>query len=261
MTEKERSMCDLFRLDGKTALVTGASRGLGWAMARAMAEAGAHVVLNARDAARLQARADELAGTGLDASTVAFDVTDEAASTAAVADIVAGRGRLDVVVANAGIQHRAPVTEFATADFRRLVETNLTAVFWLAREAARPMLRQGHGRIIVTGSIMGMVGRPNIVPYTATKGAVMGMVKSLAAELGPSGITCNAIAPGYFATEMNTALVNDAAFSAWVESRTALRRWGQPREIAGAAVFLASAAGAYVTGQTLTVDGGTVAMA
>jgi gluconate 5-dehydrogenase len=254
-------MSDLFRLDGKTALVTGASRGLGWAMARAMAEAGAHVVLNARNAGRLRECADELAAAGLDAAMAPFDVTDEAATKAAVADIVARRGRLDVAVANAGIQHRAPFTEFATADFQRLVDTNLTAVFWLAREAAKAMASQGGGRIILVGSIMGQVGRPNIVPYTATKGAVMGMVKSLAAELGPKGITCNAIAPGFFATELNEVLVNDPEFTAWVESRTALRRWGQPAEIAGAAVFLASAAGAYVSGQTITVDGGTVALA
>ncbi len=254
-------MSDLFRLDGKTVLVTGASRGLGLAMATAMAEAGAHVVLNGRHAEVLEARAAALAEAGLEASTAPFDVTDEAAAVAAVAEVVRRRGRLDVLVANAGVQRRGALTELATDDYRYVLETNLIAVLMLAREAAKAMAGQGGGRLIFTGSIMGQVGRATIVPYTASKAALMGAVKSLAVELGADGITCNAIAPGYFATEMNTALLNDAKFTAWVESRTALGRWGQPPEIAGAAVFLASNAGAYVTGQTITVDGGMVAMA
>ncbi len=254
-------MSDLFRLDGKTVLVTGASRGLGLAMATAMAEAGAHVVLNGRHAEVLEERAAALAAAGLEASTAAFDVTDEAATVAAVAEVVHRRGRLDVLVANAGVQRRGALTELATDDYRYVLEVNLVAVLMLAREAAKAMAGQGGGRLIFTGSIMGQVGRAGIVPYTASKAAVMGMVKSLAVELGADGITCNAIAPGYFATEMNTALLNDAKFTAWVESRIALGRWGQPPEIAGAAVFLASNAGAYVTGQTITVDGGMVAMA
>ncbi len=252
-------MHDLFSLAGKVVLITGASRGLGWAMARAMAEAGGHVVLNARDQAALDERAESLAAAGLSASTAAFDVPDEAAGAAAIAEIAERHGRLDVLVANAGIQHRKPIEDFATADFRRLIETNLTACFTLARAAAAPMRAQGAGRIIMTASVMGgQVARPSISAYIAAKGGVVALTKALAAELGPDGITCNAIAPGFFATEMNTALVENAEFSAWVAGRTPLGRWGRPEEIAGAAVFFASEAGSYVNGHVLTVDGGLV---
>ncbi len=251
-------MHDLFSLAGKVVLITGASRGLGWAMAQAMAEAGGHVVLNARDQAALDARAESLAAAGLSASTAAFDVTDEAAGGAAITEIAERHGHLDVLVANAGIQHRKPIEDFATAEFRRLIETNLTACFTLARAAATPMRAQGAGRIIMTASVMGQVARPSISAYIAAKGGVVALTKALAAELGPDGITCNAIAPGFFATEMNTALVENAEFSAWVEERTPLGRWGRPEEIAGAAVFFASEAGSYVNGHVLTVDGGLV---
>lgn len=254
-------MTTLFKLTDKVALVTGASRGLGFAMAEGLAEAGAHVVLNGRDAATLDAQAAVLRERGLAASCSAFDVTDEAAMIEAVAGIRATHGRLDVAIANAGIQYRKPFVELETDEARRVIETNLIACMLLAREAAKAMTAQRSGRILFTGSIMGQVGRPTVIPYTAAKAGVMGMVKSLAAELGPSGITVNAIAPGYFATEMNTPLIENPEFSAWVASRTALGRWGQPRELAGAAVFLASEAGSYVTGQTITVDGGQLAMA
>lgn len=251
-------MQDLFSLTDQVILVTGASRGLGWAMAQALAAAGAHVVLNGRDADRLQACQQTLQDQGLLASIAPFDVTDEAAGTRAIAGIVEQHGRLDVLVANAGIQHRQPLTEFATTDFQRVLNTNLTACFTLAREAAKPMQAQGSGRIIMTASIMCQVARPTVPAYIAAKGGVMALVKALAVELGPQGITCNAIAPGYFATEMNTALVENPEFSAWLESRVPLQRWAQPEEIAGAAVFLAAKAGAYVNGHILTVDGGMV---
>lgn len=251
-------MQDLFSLTDQVILVTGASRGLGWAMAQALAAAGGHVILNGRDAEQLQARQQTLQAQGLLASTAAFDVTDETAGTQAVADIVRQHGRLDVLVANAGIQHRQPFAEFATADFQRVLDTNLTACFTLAREAAKPMQAQRSGRIIMTASIMCQVARPTVPAYIAAKGGVMALVKALAVELGPQGITCNAIAPGYFATEMNTALVENPEFSTWLESRVPLQRWAQPEEIAGAAVFLAARAGAYVNGHILTVDGGMV---
>jgi gluconate 5-dehydrogenase len=251
-------MNDLFSLQDNVVLVTGASRGLGWAMAQAMAAAGAHVVLNGRDADLLAQRLQSLRDAGLSASLAIFDVTDEAAGKQAIADIVAAHGRLDVLVANAGIQHRAELSEFSTADFQRVLNTNLTACFMLARAAAEPMLEQAAGRIIMTASIMCQVARPTVPAYIAAKGGVMALVKALAVELGGRGITCNAIAPGYFATEMNTALVENAEFSAWVESRVPLGRWAQPREIAGAAIFLASKAGSYVNGHVLTVDGGMV---
>jgi gluconate 5-dehydrogenase len=253
---------DLFSLAGRVALVTGASRGLGRAMAEAMARAGALVVLNGRDAAALQAAAAALTGAGLRAETARFDVTDEAAATAAIRDVVARHGRLDVFVGNAGIQHRRPLLEFATADWLRVIETNLTAQFVLAREAARPMVARGAGRIIFTGSIAGpRVARPTVSAYAAAKGGLDALTRALAVELGPKGITCNAIAPGFFATEMNAPLVADAAFTAWIAGRTPLGRWGELAEIGGAAVFLASDAASYVNGHTLYVDGGmTVAM-
>ena len=249
-------MSDLFSLQDKIILITGASRGLGWAMAHAMAIAGAHVVLNGRDQALLEERLKSLQEQGLTASLAVFDVTDEATGNQAIADIVNTHGHLDGLVANAGIQHRAALPDFTTEDFQRVLATDLTACFTLAREAAKPMCAQGNGSIIMTASIMCQVARPTVPAYIAAKGGVMSLVKALAVELGPKGITCNAIAPGYFATEMNTPLVENAEFSSWIESRVPLGRWAQPEEIAGAAVFLASKAGSYVNGHILTVDGG-----
>jgi gluconate 5-dehydrogenase len=249
-------LSNLFRLDGRVALVTGASRGLGFAMAEALAVHGAHVVVNARDAAALGEAAGRIAAAGHAVEPMAFDVTDGPATLAAVADIAARHGRLDILVNNAGVQHRVPVTEWTDADFERLLAVNLTACFRLAREAARVMLPRRSGRIISTGSVAAILGRPTIHAYAAAKAGLHGITRSLAAELGPHGITVNALAPGYFATELNTALVNDEAFSAWVCKRTPLGRWADPKELGGAVVFLASDAGSYVTGHVLAVDGG-----
>jgi gluconate 5-dehydrogenase len=249
-------MTSLFSLAGKVALVTGASRGLGWEMAKGLAEAGAHVVINGRDRARLEARVKELGGSGFKASACAFDVTDEQAVRAAIPAIVGRQGRLDIVIGNAGIQHRQPLGDWQLADWQRVIDTNLSACFLLAREASAPMIVQGAGRIIFTTSIAASLGRATIPAYVAAKSGLWGLTKALAAELGPQGINVNAIAPGYFETEMNEALLANEEFTAWVKGRTPLRRWGKPREIAGAAVFLASEAGSYVNGHQLMVDGG-----
>ena len=246
----------MFRLDGKVALVSGASRGLGWAMAHALATAGAHVVLNGRDRAALDARAAELAARGLKGEVAAFDVTDTATMTAAVQGVAARHGRLDILCANAGIQHRSPIVDFPLDDFRRVIETNLTAVWALAKEAARVMQPAKRGRIVITGSMTAIAARPTVSAYIASKGAVHALTRSLAVELGPHGVTVNCIAPGYFGTEMNTALVNDEAFSGWVTGRTPVGRWGRPEEIGTAAVYLASDEAAFVNGHTLVVDGG-----
>ncbi len=254
-------MSDLFSLKDHVALVTGGSRGLGFAMAAAMAEAGALVVLNGRDPKTLDAAAGNLRARGFKADTAPFDVADFETASRAVAAVAEKHGRLDAAVLNAGIQHRVPLLDWKTEDFRRVIDTNLTACFVLAREAARAMIPRGTGRIIMTGSIMGIVARPTIHGYTAAKAGLAGLCKTLAVELGPKGITCNVICPGFFDTEMNTALTQNPEFTQWVASRVPLGRWARPEEIGGAAVFLASRAGSFVNGHMLVVDGGMVDMA
>lgn len=245
----------MFSLQGKVALVTGASRGLGWAMAQSLAKAGAHVILNARDPAALEQRVQELAAQGLKGEAAAFDVTDHAAGRACIDKAITALGRFDILVANAGIQHRKPITEFERADFERVVDTNLTAVWGLAKEAARVMIPRKRGRIIMTGSISAFLARPTISAYIAAKGAVHALARELAVELAQHDITVNAIAPGYFATELNEALIKNKDFNDWVCRRTPAGRWGRVDEIGPAAVFLASDEASFVNGHVLTVDG------
>jgi gluconate 5-dehydrogenase len=233
------------------ALVTGASRGLGFAMAEALAEHGATVILNARDEAALAEAARRLKTDHL-----AFDVADPKQCSTALGQIVVKHGKLDILVNNAGIQHRRPLTEWEDADFDRVIAVNLSACFRLARDSAKLMLPNKYGRIINTGSVAAILGRPTIHAYVAAKAGLHGLTRSMAAEIGRHGVTVNAIAPGYFATELNTALLEDKAFTSWVESRTPAGRWAKPSELGGAVVFLASDAASYVNGHVLAVDGG-----
>jgi gluconate 5-dehydrogenase len=250
-----------FSLAGRTALVTGASRGLGFAMARALGDAGAAVWLNARDPQALAAKCAELQQAGISASPLPFDVTDEAAVVAGINRLVGQRQRLDILIANAGIISRKPVLEHSTAEFAQVIQTDLTACFVLAREAARHMLKQKHGRIINTSSVMGRIARPNVPAYAAAKAGLESLTRQLAVEFAPHGITANAIAPGFISTELTEVLKSNSEFYDWSRRRTPAGRWGEPREVAAAAVFLASDEASYVTGHTLVVDGGmTVAM-
>lgn len=249
-----------FDLTGRLALVTGSSRGIGLALARALAEAGARVVLNARSADTLNAAADRLRSDGLTVDVRAADVTDADAVAEMVDSIEADVGPIEILVNNAGMQDRAPVLDFPVDRFRTLLELNLVAPFVVAQAAARAMVSRRRGKIINVGSVQSELGRPTIVPYAASKGGLNLMTRGLCAEFGPHGIQVNTLAPGYFATELTEALVDDEEFSAWVSSRTPAGRWGRVEELGGAVVFLASDASSFVNGQTLFVDGGMTAV-
>jgi gluconate 5-dehydrogenase len=245
-----------FDLSGKIALVTGAYRGLGLAIATGLGRAGATVILNGRKPVELEKAAEKLRAEGFAAGVSVFDVTDRAAVREGVGAIVAEHGGVDILFNNAGIQRRGPVVDFAQADWDAVIATNLTAPFVVSQAVLPSMIEKKRGKIVHIASLTSELARPNIAPYTATKGGVRQLTRAMAVELAPNNIQVNAIAPGYFATEMNTALLADAKFTEWVNRRTPAGRWGNPPEIAGLAVFLASAASDYVTGQIMFIDGG-----
>ncbi len=245
---------ELFSLNGKTALITGSSQGIGFTLAEGLIKAGARVVMNGRDAAKLAAAAEKLG-----ADQLAFDVTDHAATRSAVDGYEADHGAIDILINNAGMQHRGPLEEFAAADFERLIATNLTSVFNVGQAVARHMIERGAGKIINIASVQTALARPGIAPYVASKGGVGNLTKGMATDWAPKGLNVNAIAPGYFDTPLNAALVADEDFTAWVAKRTPQGRWGQLPELVGAAVFLSSSASSFVNGQTLFVDGGMTA--
>ena len=246
----------LFDLTGRTALVTGSSRGIGLTLARGLARAGARVVLNARVAGPLEAAVAELRTEGLTVEGRVLDVTDPDAVERVVAEVEGSIGPIDILVNNAGIQHRAPLHEFPVDAWHRLLDTNLTAVFLVGQAVGRRMIGRGRGKIINICSLQSELGRQTIAPYAATKGGVKMLSRGMCANWARFGIQVNGLAPGYFATPMNRALVEDPAFDAWVRARTPAGRWGDTEELVGATVFLASAASDFVNGQVLIVDGG-----
>ncbi len=245
----------LFDLAGKRALVTGSSQGIGFALAKGLAAAGARVVLNGRDAAKLASAAAQIAG----AQTLAFDATDHTAVRTAIDAFEAAGTPIDILINNAGMQHRAPLEDFPADAFERLLQTNIASVFHVGQAVARHMIARGRGKIINIASVQTALARPSIAPYTATKGAVGNLTKGMATDWAKHGLNCNAIAPGYFDTPLNAALVADPAFSAWLEKRTPAGRWGNVDELVGAAIFLASDGSSFVNGHILYVDGGITA--
>lgn len=249
----------LFDLQGRTALITGSSQGLGFAFARGLAQAGASLVLNGRDPKKLAAAAEMLRQEGARVATAAFDVTDGAAVMREVERIEREVGIVDILVNNAGIHRRAPLEEMTEAQWREVIDTNLTSAFLVARALAPRMIARRGGKIINICSLMSDLGRPTTGNYAAAKGGLKMLTRAMAVEWAKHNIQINAIGPGYFATELTKPLVENPEFNAWVCKRTPAGRWGRPEELIGAAVFLASKASDFVNGQIVYIDGGMTA--
>ncbi|MEP2978381.1 MAG: SDR family oxidoreductase [Lentilitoribacter sp.] len=249
----------LFDLNGKTALITGSSQGIGFALAKGLAAAGAAIVLNGRDTSKLSKAAEELKATGAKVFELAFDATDHEGVKTAVDQFEGEHGAIDILVNNAGMQHRTALEDFPADMFEKLLSTNIASVFSVGQAVARHMIKRKAGKIINIASVQTALARPGIAPYTATKGAVGNLTKGMATDWAKYGLQCNAIAPGYFDTPLNAALVADPEFSAWLEKRTPAGRWGNVEELVGACIFLSSAGSSFVNGHTLYVDGGITA--
>lgn len=249
-----------FRLDGRVALVTGSSQGIGLAIARGLAQVGATVVINGRTQAKVDATVAQLKGEGLKAEPGAFDVTSAAAAAEAITAIENRVGPIRILVNNAGIQRRGTLDSYEEATWREIMTTNLDSIFFVSKPVAQSMIRHAKGGAIINiCSVMSELARPTTAPYAATKGGLKMLTKGMATDWGKHGIRVNGIGPGYFKTELNDALVKDQTFSGWVQGRTPLGRWGDTDELAGAAVYLASDAASFVTGHVLYVDGGMTA--
>ena len=249
----------LFDLSGKRALITGSSQGIGFALAKGLAAAGAEIILNGRHTGKLGAAADNLRVSGATVHQLAFDATDHAAARAAVDGFEADTGAIDILVNNAGMQFRTELQDFPEDKFQALLQTNIATVFNVGQACARHMIGRGAGKIINIASVQTALARPAIAPYAATKAAVGNLTKGMATDWAKYGLNCNAIAPGYFDTPLNAALVADPAFTDWLEKRTPAGRWGQVEELVGACVFLAGPASSFVNGHVLYVDGGITA--
>jgi len=250
---------DLFDLTGKVALVTGSYQGLGLAIARGLGQAGARIVLNGRSEEKLERAVSLLSGEGLKVSGCCFDVSSTTQVQEKVTALERDTGRIDILVNNAGIQRRSPLEQFEERVWREVLDTNLTGLFLVTKQVVQGMIGRRSGKIINICSLMCEMGRPTVGAYTAAKGGVKMLTKAMALEWGKHNIQVNGIGPGYITTEMNRPLMEDAKFDAWIRSRTPMGRWGEPKELVGAAVFLASHASDFVTGQVLYVDGGILA--
>src|SRR5690625_2113439 len=252
---------NLFDLSGRLALITGSSRGLGLALADGLMGAGATVLIHGRDADRLTAAQDELAAKhGVWPQSVSFNVAQADDAAAKLSAAMESHGVPDILINNAGVQNRTHFNDLAPEDWERVVATNLNSVFYVSQPVTRRMAERGSGKVINIGSLMSLLGRETISAYSAAKGGVAQATKAMAAELTRFNIQVNTISPGYFQTEMTTELVSDAAFNKWIEQRTPAERWGQPEELVGCAIFLASAASSFVSGQNIFVDGGLAAV-
>ena len=249
----------LFSLHGKTALITGSTRGIGFALAQGLGQAGAEILVNSRQSDRVTDAVSVLAGQSVKAAAFVADVTQQDQITTAIDTYEADKGPIDILINNAGMQHRAPLERFDAEIFDQMIAVNLKAAFYTAKALSRHMIARQAGKVINIASVMSQLARPGIAPYTATKGAIANLTKGMAADWARYGLNCNAIAPGYFKTELNAALVTDEAFTDWLVSRTPAGRWGDVSDLVGTAVFLASGASSFVHGQTIYVDGGLTA--
>jgi gluconate 5-dehydrogenase len=247
---------ELFNLAGRRALVTGSSQGIGLAVARGLAEHGASVVLNGRDRTKLEVAAAGLTADGYEVAVEGFDVTIADAVREGVAAIERRIGAIDILVNNAGMQFRTPLEDFPTEKWELLLRTNVSSAFYVGQAVARNMIPRGRGKIINIASVQSELARPGIAPYTATKGAIRNLTRGMCTDWAKHGLQVNAIAPGYFKTPLNQALVDNPEFSSWLEKRTPAARWGNVEELVGAAVFLSGKASSFVNGHTLYVDGG-----
>ncbi len=249
----------IFDLTGQTALITGSSMGIGFTLARSLGEAGAKIIINARDQDKLDEAHKTLENLGLDVHALRFDVTDPDQVKKAVDAYESERGPITILVNNAGMQFREPLEDYPIEMFDQLMRTNVNSVFYVSQSVAKHMIPRGQGKIVNIASVQTALARPGIAPYTTSKGAVANLTKGMATDWAKYGLNCNAIAPGYFDTPLNAALVADPEFCAWIEKRTPAGRWGQINELAGACIFLSSQASSFVNGQTLFVDGGMTA--
>ena len=249
----------IFDLTGKVALITGSSQGIGFALAEGLAEAGAKIILNGRDEKKLITAKKKLQQKYEDTSYLSFDVTDYNSVERKIAQYFDQNSGIDILINNAGMQHRAPLEDFPADKFELLMKTNVSSVFNVGQAVAKRMIKKGQGKIINIASVQTALARPGIAPYTATKGAVANLTKGMATDWAPKGLQVNAIAPGYFNTPLNAALVADPDFSAWLKKRTPAGRWGEVNELVGACIFLAAASSSFINGQTIFVDGGITA--